>query len=301
LSLTGQSYALLEARGVVALTGAEARAFLQGMISKDVDQLSPSRALYGGLLTPQGKYLHDFFVVESGASVLLDCERARIDDLIDRLNRFRLRAAVEIADRSANWQVAALWGGGPAPFPGLGRVPGAAKPYEGGVVMVDPRLTALGLRAILPRPTGAASLAGAGFAAAAEADYDRLRLGLGVADGSRDMMVEKSFLLEGNFEALNGVDFDKGCYVGQENTARQKHRDKVRKQLMRVDVKGPLPEPGTPIMLGKREVGVMRSGRESTGIALLRVASVGEALARGEALSAGAAVLTPVEPAWASD
>ena len=122
-----------------------------------------------------------------------------------------------------------------------------------------------------------------------------------MADGSRDMVVEKSFLLEGNFEALNGVDFDKGCYIGQENTARQKHRGKVRKRLMRVDVEGPLPEPGTPIMIGGSRAGEMRSGRDHTGIALLRMDKVDAAMARGEALSAGAAILTPVVPDWARE
>ena len=146
---------------------------------------------------------------------------------------FRLRADVSIADRSADFVVAAMIGEDVARSVGLdGDTAGAAAPFGDGIALVDPRLAALGARAILGAETAARALEEAGLVAAERTDYERRRLALGVPDGDRDIIAEKSFLLECNFEELNGVDFDKGCYVGQENTARQKHRGVVRKRPM---------------------------------------------------------------------
>jgi folate-binding protein YgfZ len=281
--MTARSYAILDARGVVRLAGADVRAFLQGLVSNDVAEVGPGRAVYAAMLTPQGKYLHDFLVFALGDALALDCERARIDDLIRRLNMYRLRARIEIADVSDAYVVAALM---EEAAPGLD---------ADGAVFPDPRLAALGWRAVLPREGAGARLEAAGFTPAGADAYDALRLSLGVPDGSRDIMVDKSFLLESNFEELNGVDFAKGCYVGQENTARQKHRGTVKKRLMPVAIDGPAPEPGTPILLDGRDAGTMRSSADGKGIALLRL----EAVESKEPLVAGEARLTPVEPGWA--
>ena len=285
--MTARSYAILETRGVVRLAGTEAHAFLQGLVSNDVAGVGPHRAVYAAMLTPQGKYLHDFLVLALGDGLALDCERARIDDLIRRLTMYRLRARIEIADMSDKYLVAALMD--------------AAKPdldAGDGALFPDPRLGALGWRAVLAREGAAARLEAAGYTPAGAEAYDSLRLALGVPDGSRDMLVDRSFLLESNFEELNGVDFDKGCYVGQENTARQKHRGNVRKRLMPVAIDGPAPAPGTPILLGGRDAGTMRSSADGKGIALLRLEAVEEAAETQEPLVAGEARLTPVKPGW---
>lgn len=280
-------YVTLEDRGVVLLTGADARGFLQGMISNDVDKVGDDRAIYAGFLTPQGKYLHDFFVLALEGGLALDCERARAGDLARRLTMYRLRAKVAIEDVSPRYAVAALPG-----------ETGATAP-AGARVFADPRLAALGRRAVLARETAQAALEAAGFVRAERVVYEALRLSLGVPDGSRDIMIERSFLLESNFEELNGVDFAKGCYVGQENTARQKHRGTAHKRLLRVDIDGPAPPADTPIMLGDRQAGTMRSSLDGTGIALLRLEYVDEAARAGEPLVAGDARLTPVKPDWA--
>lgn len=282
-----KSYAILDDRGVLAVAGAEARDFLQGLISNDVTKAGPGRAVYAALLTPQGKFLHDFFLVEHGEHLLLDCEGARLDDLLRRLTLYRLRAKVTLEDFSEKYLVAALMGGN------------AAEPeFRDGVAFADPRLAAMGGRAILPRQGARAALEGAGFEAVEAAEYDRLRLANALPDGSRDLVVEKSILLESGFEELNGVDFEKGCFIGQELTARTKYRALIRKRLMRVDVDGPLPAPGTPIMLGDRKAGEMRSGRDGTAIALIRLERLEEA--GGEPLTAGEARITPVKAAWAA-
>jgi folate-binding protein YgfZ len=152
----------------------------------------------------------------------------------------------------------------------------------------------------LPRANAEAALQAAGFAAGTAADYDLLRLSHGIPDGSRDIIIEKSFPLEVGFDELHAIDYDKGCYIGQELTARTHHRGTIRKRLFRVDIDGPLPEPGTPVRHGETEVGVMRSGLDGIGLALLRIEQVEAAAKAGEALSAGGARLTPVKPDWAS-
>ncbi len=293
-------YAILEERGLLAVGGAEARKFLQGIVSGDIDKVTPGRAIYATLLTPQGKFLHDFFIVETGGALVFDCEGARRDDLERRLTFYRLRAEVTFEAFDQRYFAAALMGDGAPGALGLATAEGSAAGFAGGVVYTDPRLAAMGARAVLPREGGAEALEAAGFAPAPADAYDRLRLGHAVPDGSRDMLVEKGFLLENGLEELNGVDFDKGCYVGQELTARTKHRGTIRKRLYRVDVDGALPEPGTPVTFAGSDAGEMRSGRGDVGLALLRVELAEKAAAAGEPLTAGDARLTPVKPDWAA-
>ena len=174
----------------------------------------------------------------------------------------------------------------------------AARAFAGGIVYVDPRLAALGARAILPRGGATAACAAAGFAPAEESAYQILRLSEGVPDGSRDLTVERALLLENGFDELNGVDWKKGCYVGQEVTARMKYRALVKKRLMPVRIDGAPPAPGTPILLGEEDAGEMRSAADGLGLALLRLDAVEQASREGRALSAGPARLTPLKPGW---
>ena len=298
--MTDASYGLLPDRGLIAVEGDDARANLQGLISNDVNRVGPERAIYAAFLTPQGKYLFDFFVVERGAQLLLDCEAARLPDFLRRLKMYRLRSRVELSDQTEGSAVAALFGPGAVAAVGLAEDAGRARPFAAGVAYVDPRLAAAGARAVLPRAEAEAALAATGLARAEAADYDRFRLGLGLADGSRDLVVEKSTLLESGFDELNGIDWDKGCYMGQELTARTRYRGLVKKRLVAVDVDGPLPQPGTPIRLDEREVGEMRSGRDGLGLALMRVEAMQRGLAAGAPFTAGQARLTPRKPGWAS-
>jgi hypothetical protein len=175
---------------------------------------------------------------------------------------------------------------------------GAARPYAGGVAFVDPRLAALGGRVIAPRDAAATALRADGFAAADFAAYDRLRLANGIPDGSRDLSIEKAILLEAGFDELNGVDWQKGCYIGQELTARTKYRGLIKRRLMPVRVDGPLPPAGTLVMLDGQEAGEMRSGQGGIALALLRLEAVAAAAEAGRALQAGEARLTPLKPAW---
>ncbi|MCP5366589.1 MAG: folate-binding protein YgfZ [Hyphomicrobiales bacterium] len=296
--MTETRYAILPDRGVLTIAGEEHRAFLQGLISNDVNRVDPGHAAWAAFLTPQGKYLHDFFLAPHGDGLLLDGEAARLPDLLRRLKMYRLRSKVDLADLGDVWAVAALFGDGAAAAAGLdGTVAGAAAPFAGGVAFVDPRLAAAGVRAILPRDGAEAALAGAGLAAASAADYDAHRLALGLPDGSRDLELEKSILLESGFDELHGVDWNKGCYMGQELTARTKYRGLIKKRLLPVTIDGPAPEPGTPILAGGREAGEMRSSAGDRGLALLRLEFLDPDSATGD-LSAGGATLHPWKPEW---
>ena len=290
-------YSVPDDRGIIAVSGEDRFSFLQGLITNDIRGVGAERVIYAALLTPQGKYLHDFFVAAIGDSLYLDCEAARRDDLRRRLSIYRLRAKVALADATANFAVATMLGDSVASRLGLSDGPGSAKPWEGGIVYVDPRLADLGLRAILPRAAIAETLDRLGLARTGPRDFDHLRLALGVPDGSRDLPVEKAILLESGFDELNGIDWEKGCYMGQELTARTKYRGLVRKRLLPVSIDGPVPAAGSPIMLGDKEAGEMRSGTEGRGLALLRLEYL-DGLPAG-ALACGDSRLTPHKPAWA--
>jgi len=291
-------YARLNGRAVLRLAGAEARPFLQNLVTNDIDRVGAETAVYAALLTPQGKYLFDFFVLGDGQDLLLECEAARAAELIKRLSVYRLRAKVEIAALESH-AVLAAFGEAAAQGLELPARPGAARGFAGGIAFVDPRLAAAGVRIAAPLEAAASALAAAGFTEAETEDYDRWRLALGLPDGSRDLEVERTVPLEANFEELNGVDFHKGCFVGQEVTARTRYRGLVKKRLMRVDVEGPLPAPDTPILLGDREAGVIRSGADGIAVAMLRLEALERAEASGEPLTAGEARIHPVPPPWA--
>lgn len=288
-------YSVLAARGVLAIEGDDRVAFLQGLVSNDMTKVGPTRALYAALLTPQGKYLHDFFVAAEGDRLFIDAEAARLDDLARRLRQYKLRSKVTIADACASRMIVAAFGPGVAARFGLAPETGAARAWGDGVAFVDPRLAALGLRLIVP---DASTVEALGLAPANADDYDRMRLAHGVPDGSRDLAIEKSVLLEAGFDELNGVDWRKGCYVGQELTARTHYRGLVKRRLMPVAIDGPTPAPDTAVMLGASEAGEMRSARDRRGIALLRLEAVAAAARDHMPFTAGAAKLTPIQPDW---
>ena len=295
--MSSSGYVVLPERGVIALQGADSVAFLQGLISQDLNQITADRAGYGALLTPQGKFLFDFMILRAGDALLLDVERARLEDLLRRLTMYRLRSKVELADASARYAIAAVVGDEVAARLGLEQRPGACRPLGEGFALVDPRLTRLGVRVLLPPAALGPTLEGLGFAALAPAAYERLRITAGVPDGSRDLVTERSTLLESGFEELNGVDFAKGCFVGQELTARMKYRGLVRKRLLPVMLEGPRPDPGAVISHDGREIGEMRSSVEGHGLALLRLDRLAE-VGDGTALTAGATRVVPVKPDW---
>jgi folate-binding protein YgfZ len=263
--------ALLPARGVIEVAGDDAVAFLQGLVSNDVTQAAPGRALWAALLTPQGKWLADFFIFADRARLLLDVERAQAVTLVQRLGRFRLRSKVTVSDLSQALHVHVAWGGAPEVAAGVIAAP-------------DPRLPEAGWRLLAPEPLPATATAEA---------WDEHRLALGLPDGSRDLEAEKTVLLEAGFDELGGVSWSKGCYMGQELTARTKYRGLVKRRLVSVAIEGAAPPPGTPVLREGAEVGTMRSARGRIGLAQLRLEAIGAA-----SLDCGEARLAPRPPAW---
>lgn len=289
--------ATLGDRGIIRIDGEDRHAFLQGLVSNDVTKATATRAIYAALLTPQGKFLHDFFIAASGDSLLVDCEGERREDLFRRLRLYRLRSKVELADVTGDFSVQVAFGGDCSAAFGLGGEAGSAREADGGAIFTDPRFAGAGCRAILPAEKAIASLASQSTEAAEADSYDAWRLSLGLPDGSRDMQVDKAILLESGFEELNGVDFDKGCYMGQELTARTKYRGLVKKKLMPVRLSAAAPEAGTPVMSGDREVGEIRSSRGDRAIALIRL----DALEAAEAaLVVNGSEIVPENAPWAT-
>ncbi len=287
------SFALLDGRGVLAVSGPDSRRFLQGLVSNDVDKVGPAQAQYAALLTAQGKYLHDFLMIEVGREIWLDAEAERLGDLKRRLLIYRLRANATLEERP-DLAVAAIFGNSALDAAGLSGGTGAARPFGSGVVFIDPRLTALGARCLLPRADIRPTLVDAGVAEVGFPAYDRFRLELGVPDGSRDLVLEKSILLEAGFDELNGVDWQKGCYIGQELTARTKYRGLIKRRLMPIKIEGPALAPGTIVTADGREVGEIRSNRDGIGLALLRI----EPIVEGRPLRVESATVAAMIPSW---
>ncbi|MGD9884796.1 MAG: folate-binding protein YgfZ [Reyranella sp.] len=283
------SFSVLTHRGVIAVSGADRVEFLQGLISNDTTKVAPGHAVWAALLTPQGRFLNDMFVATDGETLLLETERERAPALARKLSMYKLRSQVKVEDRSVALEVAVAFG------PGLDATTLLPRLSPAGLVaFVDPRLAGLGVRVLGPAGQLASALAAAGCIERPLVDYDSLRLSLGAPDGSRDLVVEKALLLENGFDELNGVDWQKGCYMGQELTARTKYRALIRKRLFPVRVEGALPAPGTAVLDGLEEVGEVRSGVDGRALAMLRLDAVGE----GHTLTAGDARLVPEKPAW---
>jgi folate-binding protein YgfZ len=278
-------FSLLPHRSVISVAGADRVDFLQGLISNDTRKVGPASAIWAALLTPQGRFLNDMFVVDAGDDTFfLETERERAPVLAKKLKMYTLRSKVTVEDLGASLEVAAVFGDEASKALGAG----AAS-------FTDPRLEKLGVRVIAPAGQASALLTARGFEQAPLATYDALRLPLGVPDGSRDLQVEKALLLENGFDELNGVDWKKGCYMGQELTARTKYRALIKKRLFPVRVEGALPEPGTPVHRDGEEVGELRSGTGDRALAMLRLDA---ARGNGSPLTAGDARIVPETPPW---
>ena len=250
---------LLEDRGVVRVAGPDAGTLLQGLLTNDVLQLAPGQSRFAALLSPQGKILFDFIVFRvSEDEFLLDAPAARTGELARRLGFYKLRAQAVIADVSADWAVVAGANGAPA----------------------DPRAQALGGRKLVPRAAAPAP------DASAYAAHEAARIRAGVPEGGRDFAYGEIFPSDANMDLLHGVDFAKGCYVGQEVVSRMKHRGEVRKRISRVALDGPAPAPGAAVLDGDLPVGILGTAAGAQALALLRLDRVEAAEQAGRPLNA---------------
>lgn len=281
--------ALLPDRGVVKVAGEDARHWLGNLVTSDIGRVTPDAARFGALLTPQGKILVDFIIAEAPASegggLFLDCPRTLAPELMQRLNRYKLRAKVVVEDISDVLGVLAAWDGTPA--------------ARFGLTYRDPRLAALGVRCMLP-PHRAAEAAKALDAELLDAAaYETHRIALGVPRGGLDFIYGDAFPHETDMDQLAGVDFDKGCYVGQEVVSRMQHRANVRSRVVPVAFEDAAPEAGTQITAGGKPVGTLGSSAEGRALALIRLDRAAEAIAAGVPLVSGSVPIRLVKPDWA--
>ncbi|MEQ1752879.1 MAG: folate-binding protein [Micropepsaceae bacterium] len=263
--------AILSDRTILKLSGPESPAFLQGLITSDVQKLRPANPIYAALLTPQGKIICDFLLSSVADDIYLDCAIARSVDLASRLKKYRLRAKVTIEDQSKSLVVLAA---SEAP----------RDPKLATTAFADPRSAALGFRWIMSRENLDASLAHLGIELEPGETYERHRIECAIPDSVRDLQPETYFPLDCNFEELHGVDFEKGCYVGQELTSRMKHRATSRRRILPVAATEPLPPTGTRIVVGDIDVGEMLGSLGPNGLAQIRL----DKLADAEFATAGA-------------
>jgi tRNA-modifying protein YgfZ len=281
--------ALLPDRGVVRVAGPDARKFLNGLITSDLDKVSPARAGFAALLTPQGKIIADFIVAQArpadGNGFFLDCQRALEPTLVQRLNFYKLRAQVTMENLSEALSVLAIWDG--------------ARFTSEGLCYPDPRVPEAGLRAILASHRAREAAAEIDAELVSHAAYEEHRIALGVPRGGIDFAYGESFPHEADMDQLGGIDFDKGCFVGQEVVSRIEHRGTARSRVVPVTFEGAAPEPGTPVAAGERAVGTFGSAAAGRGLAMLRLDRVAEALAAGQLLVAGGRELRVLKPAWA--
>jgi len=282
--------ALLPDRGVVKVSGEDARRFLNGLVTNDMDKVRPGSSRFAALLTPQGKIIADFIIAEAteedGGGFFLDCPRALSPMLVEKLSFYKLRAKVAVEDRSDTLAVMAFWDG--------------AGTSEDGLSYPDPRLPSLGTRTILPGDLAAEAAANLGARLAGHEAYDAHRIALGVPRGGEDFSYLGTFPHEADMDQLGGVDFGKGCYVGQEVVSRVEHRATARSRVVPIAYEDHSPDPGLSVMAGERQIGSLGSTAKGRGLALLRLDRVEDALQSGTPLTAGGIAIRPVKPDWAT-
>lgn len=267
-------FSKLENRSLITVGGEEAEAFLQGILTCNVEEIKENKAGFGGLLTPQGKILFDFYVIRSRGIFLLDTDEELVDDLIKRLMFYRLRAKVTIEQASTN--VYAVWRGG---RPALADA----------TIVRDPRLAQMGWRIYHDTaPEGR------------QKDYHAHRIDIGMPQGGADYAWGETFPHEALYDQIGGVDFNKGCYVGQEVISRVHHRGTARKRLIKVEGENTLPESGAGISAGGKSVGALGSAYGKSGLAMLRLDRVKDAMDAGNPLIVAETQLVASIQPWAN-
>jgi folate-binding protein YgfZ len=268
--------ALLPDRGVLRVSGEPARHFLNNLVTGNIETLKPGDARYAALLTPQGKIVADFLVVEApaedGGGFFIDAPKALLADLVQKLNFYKLRAKVTIEPLDA-LSVLAAWDG-------IGAT-------EYGLDYRDPRLPALGQRVLVPADVASQAAVDLGADLVDASEYDAHRIALGVPRGGVDFIYGDAFPHEADIDKLHGVDFRKGCYVGQEVVSRVEHRGTARNRIVPVAFDAHAAQDGSAVMAGDKNVGIMGSSAGSLGLAMLRIDRVADALAAGTPLVAG--------------
>jgi len=288
------NYVYDDSRSLISLTGNDCASLLQGIITNDIHKVSDENSIYTSLLTPQGRYLFDFFIFKTTNGLMIDVDSERQEDLVKLLKKYKLRSDVVIDPIEGESLVRCAFGDDVFSYFDIPATPGFTKAGEGYKVYVDPRLSEMGVRIVTLDQT---ILDNMGLEWLKYREYDRHRLSLGVPEGGTDMIIEKAIPLECGLDELNAICWDKGCYLGQELTARTKHRGLVRKRLLPVTFEPIFIPELSPIFHLDQEVGSMRSSDLGHGLALIRL-EVLEVLAPDEALISNGEKLLVHLPSW---
>ena len=231
----------LKDRGIIFINGKDAKEFLQNIVTNDINKVSDTSSCFASLLTPQGKYLFDFIIVKHKSGYFLDCEKKQADKLVDRLNIYKLNSNIEILNLSNEFEVAVISKEKFLSLDGAKDIEGNTLKYNNDHVILDPRLKNLGGRIIANLEKLTLSIKNLGLKSEDSKEYYIISHRMGVPQIDTAKLQDKVFGLECNFEKFNGIDFKKGCYVGQENTARMKIKNKLRKTLLPISFEGNIP------------------------------------------------------------
>jgi folate-binding protein YgfZ len=262
----------LEDRIIIELIGTDTKGFLQALVTNNLDLVSCNKSIYAALLSPQGKYIFDFFIFESSLNGLLsiDCEINRYQELLEKLNIYKLRNKIDF-NINKNITIFSIYGSDYSELIldlEMNNIEGDTKKVNNNIIIIDPRNKNLGLRIYSNTDNSLKKLDQIPYGTASELDYNRIQLT--VPNPAVDLEIEKSFLIENNFELINAIDFNKGCYIGQENTARQKYRGTTKKKLVPVRVIGQNISNGTKIFHDEKIIGTMRSSCKDIGLVTIR-------------------------------
>ncbi|MEP0518963.1 MAG: folate-binding protein [Hyphomicrobiales bacterium] len=278
----------LENRALIHITGVDAETLLQGLITFDMDILKTKDSGFGALLTPQGKVLFDFFIVPMDDGFLFDTLADAAPDFLKRMSMYKLRSDMQLKDVSEELSVVAL-------------LPSASEeelPTLPGTIVADPRHIGLGHRAYVSDAVISAASAGEDIVMDEPLSYLAKRVSLGVPEAPLDYAYGDVFPHDINLDQMQGVAFNKGCFVGQEVVSRVKHRGTARKRIVLVSSEDLMPEPGTDIQSEKKSIGTLGSVSDQNGLAMVRLDKVNDALEEGHFINAGSVRLTPAVPDW---
>jgi folate-binding protein YgfZ len=272
--MTNNLYIPLKNRSVIQISGAESQKFLQGLISNDINKVSEENAIYSLMLTPQGKFLYDFFICQREGLLLIDCNREKLPEIIKKLSMYKLRSDVKIEDMSQKYEVVSIIGD--KIFEIISQNAGQAKQSGGGVLYIDPRSKKMCGRAIIEINNYSQFLEGLDFTQDSFSEYEVIRINACIPEGNVDLLPDKSFPHDFAMDSLNAIDYKKGCYVGQEVTARVHYKGTGRKKLFVVESASEcsLPEFNSDITSGDEKIGVLLSSINNIGLATLIMESV---------------------------
>ena len=266
--MTTNKFIFLKDTAFFLISGKERNSFLQGLLTNDINKCTENMAIYSVFLSPQGKFLSDFFIVNLGNAYLFETRRPFVKDLLDKFNFYKLRADIKIIEK--NEYVSLAIHESTNIFSEL-KLPGYLEKNNEGLIFVDPRTVNLGLNAYIRKEIVDKFCLRYSLQEDSSNNYDKKRIENIIPDSLQDLEINKSVLLENNFDSINAINWDKGCYVGQEITARMKYRSLIKKSLIKISIIEGIVKPKDDVVIDNKKVGKISSINNKIGLAMLRI------------------------------